>query len=342
MNKILSIIIPTYNMEKYLHRCLKSLIINDKDLFRRPEILIVNDGSKDSSSQIAHGYEDKYPEVFKVIDKENGNYGSCVNYGLKEATGKYIKILDADDYFDTSNLYQYLLYLSKNESDIFITDFNVVNLEGKKIREWRFKFPQKKELNVNDYCITPSYKNLEMHAITYRTSLLVDNKYKQTEGISYTDQEWMFIPMTYAKTFHYLSIPVYHYVLGREGQTMDPQIKRKSIDQLEVILFRKLNVISQSKIGEEIFQYLLSSFLSSANYIYSTLLLINNIDKLKNIDYKIRVVNPQIYILMNDIVYDRKFWPFKYVKYWRNNYFLITHILLKGYVVMMWIKGLVR
>ena len=100
-NKILTIIIPTYNMEQYLRKCLDSLIVSEENM-QRLEVLVVNDGSKDSSSAIGHEYEAKYPQTFRVIDKENGNYGSCVNRGLKEATGKYVKVLDADDYFDDS------------------------------------------------------------------------------------------------------------------------------------------------------------------------------------------------------------------------------------------------
>ena len=96
MEKVLSIIIPTYNMENYLHKCLDSLLVEDKNLRDALEVLVIIDGSKDRSSEIGHEYEEKYPGVFRVIDKENGNYGSCINRGLKEATGKYVKILDAN------------------------------------------------------------------------------------------------------------------------------------------------------------------------------------------------------------------------------------------------------
>ena len=109
MEKLLTLIIPTYNMEKYLRTCLGSLIIGEwQELL---EVLVINDGSKDSSSAIAHEYANKHPESFHVIDKENGNYGSCVNRGLKEATGKYVKVLDADDSFDTANFENYLCFL---------------------------------------------------------------------------------------------------------------------------------------------------------------------------------------------------------------------------------------
>ena len=87
MNKTLTIIIPSYNMEKYLDRCLSSLIIDD-GLMDLLEALIINDGSKDRTSEIGHQYETKYPGTFRVIDKENGHYGSCINRGLTEAKGK--------------------------------------------------------------------------------------------------------------------------------------------------------------------------------------------------------------------------------------------------------------
>ena len=107
MIKLLTIVIPTYNMEAYLNRCLDSLLVSDEQM-QLLEVLVINDGSKDNSSAIAHEYEAKYPNTFRVIDKENGNYGSCVNRGLKEASGKYIKVLDADDWFDTTEFEKYL------------------------------------------------------------------------------------------------------------------------------------------------------------------------------------------------------------------------------------------
>ena len=97
MEKIISIIVPTYNMEKYLKNGLDSLIISERK--ERVEVIVVNDGSKDRSLEIAAEYVEKYPSVFRLIDKPNGNYGSCINAALKIASGKYIKIMDADDHF---------------------------------------------------------------------------------------------------------------------------------------------------------------------------------------------------------------------------------------------------
>ncbi|MDE5999791.1 MAG: glycosyltransferase family 2 protein, partial [Bacteroidaceae bacterium] len=109
MNKVLSVIVPTFNMEQYLGECLTSMITQKSQELL--EVIVVNDGSTDASSAIAHGFAAQYPTLFKVIDKENGHYGSCVNHGLKAATGKYVKILDADDFFHTPDLDAVLTYL---------------------------------------------------------------------------------------------------------------------------------------------------------------------------------------------------------------------------------------
>ena len=130
MDKVLSIVIPTYNMEKYLDKCLTSLIIKDKILMNHFEVLVIIDGAKDRSSEIAHGYQERYPETFLVIEKENGNYGSCINRGLKEAKGKYIKILDADDSFNTDGFERYLHKLLETDADLIVNNYTVDNEKG--------------------------------------------------------------------------------------------------------------------------------------------------------------------------------------------------------------------
>lgn len=222
MDKVLSIIIPTYNMERYLRKCLDSLIISNENMGFL-EVLVINDGSKDSSSQIAHQYEIKYPQTFRVIDKENGNYGSCINRGLKEAKGNYIKILDADDYFDTANFSLFIELLKKKDVDCVITDFIQVNYLGEKICRHCFKLPKEKVFHLEEMPESVSSR-LYMHAVCYKTSMLRDIKYTQTEGISYTDQEWVFLPMASSKDIIYYPHVVYKYFVGREGQTIDVKV----------------------------------------------------------------------------------------------------------------------
>ena len=232
MDKILTIIVPTYNMEKYLRRCLDSLIIDDQSLFNQLEVLVINDGSKDSSSTIAHEYEKHFPNVFRVIDKENGNYGSCVNRGLKEAAGKYVKILDADDWFDRKKLGDYLLIMSSLNSDVVLNNCLLKDEKGKTIGKYEFSdiihnilFP------ISDLNAKPS-----MHCVAYKASILRDSNYSQTEGISYTDQEWVTFPFVNVNTIFYLPFNLYQYVLGRDGQTMDINVRRCKVSDLQIVL----------------------------------------------------------------------------------------------------------
>ena len=138
MDKTLTIVVPTYNMEKYLEKCLSSLIINDKELLKCLEVLVVIDGATDGSCEIAHSFEKECPETFRVIEKENGNYGSCVNRGLKEASGKYIKILDADDWFNTEAFEKYLRRLQNIDVDLVLNDFCRINANGEVISRMRY------------------------------------------------------------------------------------------------------------------------------------------------------------------------------------------------------------
>ena len=93
-------------MEQYIEECLQSLVVDNAEELL--EVIVVNDGSTDTSSRLAHSFNDKQPNVFKVIDKANGHYGSCINTGLASASGKYVKVLDADDYFNSPDFNDYL------------------------------------------------------------------------------------------------------------------------------------------------------------------------------------------------------------------------------------------
>ena len=116
--KILTLAVPTYNMEPYLEKCVRSCMCDNKHLL---EVLIVNDGSTDGSSTIAHKLQSEYPEIVTVIDKENGNYGTCVNRAISEAQGKYFRMLDADDWANTDALNSLLDKLQTCDADCIVT-----------------------------------------------------------------------------------------------------------------------------------------------------------------------------------------------------------------------------
>ena len=317
MDKILTIIIPTYNMEKYLHKCLDSLIIDDEGM-KQLEVLVINDGSKDSSSQIAHEYQDKYPDIFRVIDKENGNYGSCINRGLKEATGKYVKVLDADDWFDKFNLFKFILVLSTIDVDLILTDYNTVDENGQKISEWRYKKIHPNKIGTIDEIIQTNHSFYgAMHGFAYRLQLLLDLNYKQSEGLSYTDQEWVDIPFTRVRTFYYCPLTLYQYLLGREGQTMDKMVMSRSINQLMKVVLRIADYTESGNYSKKLYRNYLNSQLSiQLHFIYRSGICNRTYPNQLLIEFdRMLSIYPSIHKLTNDFVYAK----YKFVKDWREN-----------------------
>ena len=240
MEKILTIIIPSYNMEAYLAKGLSSLIV-DEARMQLFEALIINDGSKDKTSEIGHQFEDKYPDTFRVIDKENGHYGSCVNRGLKEAKGTFVKIMDADDSFDTEVFAKYLEFLSSDEvsknADMILSDWEEVDEQGNVDHTTKFG-PYTNPFSISDINDN-DILNWFIHILTYRTKNLIDMGYKQTEGMAHTDIEWIFYPMSKVKKAYKFDGVLYKYTMGREGQSMSYEAHAKNI-ATEVTMYEKM------------------------------------------------------------------------------------------------------
>ena len=131
--KILSVIVPAYNVEKYIEKCLDSFeqIERKSDV----EVIVVDDGSSDQTAVIARQYCERYPDIFYVYTKENGGHGSAINYGLKYVTGKYFKVVDADDWVDSKEMEQFLDYMEKNEVDVIASNFVCIQDETYKVLE---------------------------------------------------------------------------------------------------------------------------------------------------------------------------------------------------------------
>ena len=109
-----TILMSTYNGENFLAEQIESI---QQQTYTDWTLLIRDDGSKDKTSQIAHEYMDKYPDIIKVIDKENGGHGDAVNAGLANASGKYFKVVDSDDWVDEEALHKILMLMRHLEED---------------------------------------------------------------------------------------------------------------------------------------------------------------------------------------------------------------------------------
>ncbi|MCD8298089.1 MAG: glycosyltransferase family 2 protein, partial [Prevotella sp.] len=302
MEKILTIVVPTYNMEMYLDKCLSSLVISNKAM-NLLEVLVINDGSKDNSSQIAHKYENNYPETFRVIDKQNGHYGSCINRGLKEAKAKYIKVLDADDWFDTEALNNFVFKLVNIHSDMVLTDYSYVFMTNGRKKVVNLRFQPEKYYDAATFLCDKSIVYFQMHAVTYSVKLLRDMHYVQTEGVSYTDQDWMFYPMQFIKNVFYVNLNVYQYLLGREGQTVNYEIRRKFISQNYPRLKRIVNFYPNiNSISEKERKcFFINKLHKTIDYPYKILLLaphkptLENLEELESFDNDILINCPELY-----------------------------------------------
>lgn len=318
--KLLTIIVPTYNMERYLIKCLSSLIVTDSSRMESLEVLIINDGSKDQSSFIAHGYERDYPGIFRVIDKDNGNYGSCINRGLRESRGKYVKILDADDQFDSVAFNCFLEQLPTCNDDLIISDCVQINEKEEIIAfsNWESRLIELKSQSVSLLLESGVVNELQMHNITYRRNLLLQTNYVQTEGISYTDTEWVIIPLLMVKTICYFHVPLYKYLVGREGQTVNAEIFKKQFGHLEIIAKKLLEIYESLEINDTntlCFESRLKAFIGHIIY-RNTIKGIFLESQLRAFDLYIKRFYTRSYLRMSDwTVYINGYWfP---IKYWR-------------------------
>ncbi len=236
--KLLSIIVPAYNMEAYLAQCVESVLRTPS--LAAVEIIIVNDGSKDRTLRIAKQYAERYTDTITIIDKPNGNYGSTINAALKIAQGEYVKILDADDCFDGSRIAEFLSFLRKMKgADMVVTPF--IETDGRNEHRVDYNLYSRK---VYSYGVSydadrifgeGAIRFFMMHGICYRTELLRQMDYRQSEGISYTDQEWVFYPLFHIRTIAFADTPLYRYNTAREGQTMGLQVQMRSLSQLMAV-----------------------------------------------------------------------------------------------------------
>lgn len=317
MNKILTIIVPTYNMEALLEKDLQTLVIANSP--ERLEVIVVNDGSKDRTLEKARRFENRYPDVFSVIDKPNGNYGSCINAGLKAATGKYVKILDADDSVDTEAFGALMDCLETTDADVIVNDYQKVYTGGKR-EDFEYPFPVGKTVNISDIYSEDSFSNILLPAITYRTSILRSMGYCQTEGISYTDMEWCYAPMTQMSTLHYFNRPVYMYLMGREGQTMDPEIYRKRLPQLFQCMHTLLHSLDNLTLRPWAKRFADEQLTKISLNMYRYHLIAHqhqSRELLADYDSVLKEKNPKVYAACGNDEYRKKI-PYKYVDEWRS------------------------
>lgn len=230
--KLLTFAIPCYNSQDYMENCIKSLLPGGEDV----EILVVDDGSKDSTADIADAYEKKYPGIVRAVHQENGGHGEAVNAGIRNATGLYFKVVDSDDWVDEEAYKKILDRLRElaggdKTLDMFIANY-VYEKEGAKHKKvMRYPSLPKERIFTWDEAKLHKGQYILMHSVIYRTKLLRECGLELPKHTFYVDNIYVYKPLPSVRTMYYMDVDFYRYYIGREDQSVNEKVMISRIDQ---------------------------------------------------------------------------------------------------------------
>ncbi len=227
---VLTIVVPAYNMDAYLEDCLESIAHSASiDLL---EVLVVDDGGTDSSLTIAQSFEQRFPDSFRAIHKDNGGHGSVINFGIAQARGTYLKVVDGDDRVDPAALDALINVLSSTPADLVLSDYAIMDDKTEQLVEHRHAAADPTHYGTVQPISIMGYETIaKIHALTIRTALLRENDLRVDEGCFYEDAEFSIYPLAHAKTVFFDEHLVYHYRVGRMGQSVDVERLARNSDQ---------------------------------------------------------------------------------------------------------------
>ena len=224
-----SIIVPIYNVEKYLGKCLDSLV---KQSMKDIEIILVNDGSTDGSHKIISDYESKY-EIFKSYVKENGGLSEARNYGLRMAKGEYVWFVDSDDYIEGDICGK--LYNIAKTNDLEILKFNYFD-EKKNRQAYTGKEKYINEIYTGGEYLKRVLKKDVLKAVVwnalYKREYLEENKFEFKKGILHEDERWTPEVILKAKKIMQIEDGYYFYRFNMKSITSKKDKTQNTMDIL--------------------------------------------------------------------------------------------------------------
>lgn len=273
--KQLTIAIPSYNVEAFLEKCLDSMCGVDERL----EVIIVNDGSKDRTSEIAHAYEAKYPLDVKVIDKENGGHGSGINAGLDAASGRYYKVVDADDWITTENLKGILDKLEASDVEAVIMGFKTVNISNGVVLEYS-PVSSVNDRQIDMIKLADKYDDvsncLDFHSMCFNTEFLRETGIRMSEHTYFEDQEFAILPFVHADRIMVIPDMLYEYRIGDVNQSTNFENQAKRVSNHQAVVERIVDYyISCKPMGKARDEFLRRRISVALNSNYATLLVKN-------------------------------------------------------------------
>jgi len=261
-----------------MQKCIDSLLVGGEAV----EIIIVNDGSTDSTAVIADGYAQKYPSIISVHHQPNKGHGGAINTGLAKAKAAYVKIVDSDDWVD-AKAYKEILsainsFSSNNLPDAIVSNY-VYEKQGKRkktVINYTSALPVGRIFAWDEVGRFGLGRYMLMHAIIYKRDILTKCSLVLPEHTFYVDNIYAFAPLAHVETMYYLDVDFYRYFIGREGQSVQEETMIKRIDQqlmVNKIMMKSVNLRTISSPPKR--KYLLN-YLEIVTAISSILLLKQN------------------------------------------------------------------
>ena len=240
-----------YNAEKTLREVLDSFVgMRHMDNI---EVIVIDDGGTDASLEIAKSYADRFPDVFIPVHKENGGWGSTVNYSIRNARGKYFKLLDGDDYYKTGHLDSFVEYLFSADADLIVTPYCTFR-DGEELEPQIAENYDSSYIEGHIYALDKTEKPfpLAMHALAVKRDLLLSHDIRLKEHCVYRDMEFTANIILYADSICFFSKPIYYYRLGRDGQSISIPQYLKHMDEHADIVYDILSKTLDIRNGRKI------------------------------------------------------------------------------------------
>ena len=226
--KLLTVTVPCYNSQDYMEHCIQSLLTGGD----RVEILIIDDGSKDRTGEIADAYAAKYPDIVRAIHQPNGGHGEGINQGLRHATGTYFKTVDSDDWL-SEDFPRFLDTLADCERwggvDLFVTNYHYEHADGKGDRSIDFSnaLPEGRIFSWAETRPFHVDQILMIHACTFRTQLLRQTGLEMPKHCFYEDNYMIYGNLQAVERMYYMNCDLYRYFIGRAGQSVQEDVMKK-------------------------------------------------------------------------------------------------------------------
>lgn len=300
MEKILTIVVPCYNVEHYLSECLNSILSSEYN--DTLEVLAINDGSKDGTLALAREYEARFPEILRVINKPNGGWGTVINMAIAEARGRYFKILDSDDWFNQVAFSEFMSILKSTDVDIFISNYTEI-YNNKIIRGEAYSEALCNRTLVLDefFSKTDSPALFPMTNITVKVCLLRDSKLHLPDRY-YGDICFYYNVAALSQTVYITNLNVYQYRKNLDEQSTSVKgYIRNYKDYIEVIRrIIKLYVDSPLSVYKK--KTIKCALMRHLNFMYKLLMskeycgnIPESVGLLKELNKYLKHVSPDLY-----------------------------------------------